>query len=206
MVAAGEAGGILDTILKRLATYIEKAAAQAAGQVGDDLSGRDHRRRALMVVVFMLRVIPTFAKMFKASAPSCRCRPVVIWLSDFVRATVLLIIAGVIGCVFAFRAYYATEKGPPHHRRAAAQGAGPRNADPQGRGRALLPHAGDAHVLGRADPRRASTSPPRPPATRSSRTRSCVTRRSIGAARRMAEPLKETGGVPADGHADDRRR
>ena len=41
MVAAGEAGGILDTILKRLATYIEKAV-KLKGQVkcGDDLSDR----------------------------------------------------------------------------------------------------------------------------------------------------------------------
>ena len=39
MIAAGEAGGILDTILKRLATYIEKAVKlKGAGEVGDDLS------------------------------------------------------------------------------------------------------------------------------------------------------------------------
>ena len=46
MIAAGEAGGILDTILKRLATYIEKAVKLAGpGEVGDDLSGRRHRHR-----------------------------------------------------------------------------------------------------------------------------------------------------------------
>ncbi len=39
MIAAGEAGGILDTILKRLATYIEKSReARRPGEVGDDLS------------------------------------------------------------------------------------------------------------------------------------------------------------------------
>ena len=44
-VAAGEAGGILDTILKRLATYIEKAVKlKGAGQVRDDLPDRGHRR------------------------------------------------------------------------------------------------------------------------------------------------------------------
>ena len=44
MIAAGEAGGILDTILKRLATYIEKAVKlQGAGQGRDGLPGRGHR-------------------------------------------------------------------------------------------------------------------------------------------------------------------
>ena len=46
MIAAGEAGGILDTILKRLAVYIEKnVKLKGAGQVGDDLPGRGHRHR-----------------------------------------------------------------------------------------------------------------------------------------------------------------
>ena len=47
MVAAGEAGGILDTILKRLSTFIEKQAKLAvAGAVGDDLPDRRHEHRA----------------------------------------------------------------------------------------------------------------------------------------------------------------
>ena len=46
MIAAGEAGGILDTILKRLATYIEKAVKlKSPGAVGDDLPGRGRRDR-----------------------------------------------------------------------------------------------------------------------------------------------------------------
>ncbi len=46
MVAAGEAGGILDTILQRLSTYIEKAVKlNAPGQVGADLPGRGHLDR-----------------------------------------------------------------------------------------------------------------------------------------------------------------
>ena len=41
MIAAGEAGGILDVILRRLSTYIEKIGqAQAAGQERPDVSGR----------------------------------------------------------------------------------------------------------------------------------------------------------------------
>ena len=39
MIEAGEAGGILDTILQRLATYVEKAVKLKVGcEVGIDLS------------------------------------------------------------------------------------------------------------------------------------------------------------------------
>src|SRR5205814_6461263 len=44
MIAAGEAGGILDTILKRLATYIEKAV-KLAGQVKSAMIYRSEERR-----------------------------------------------------------------------------------------------------------------------------------------------------------------
>src|SRR5262245_13044098 len=65
MVAAGEAGGILDTILKRLATYIEKAV-KLQGQVKSAMiypvaviviAG-------LVVGVILWKVIPTFASLF----------------------------------------------------------------------------------------------------------------------------------------------
>src|SRR5206468_2726404 len=65
MIAAGEAGGILDTILKRLATYIEKAV-KLKGQVKGamvypiaviSIAG-------IVIAVIMWKVIPTFASMF----------------------------------------------------------------------------------------------------------------------------------------------
>src|SRR6266566_3817752 len=65
MIAAGEAGGILDTILKRLATYIEKAV-KLKGQVKSAMiypiaviciAG-------VVVGVILWKVIPTFAAMF----------------------------------------------------------------------------------------------------------------------------------------------
>jgi type IV pilus assembly protein PilC len=65
MVAAGEAGGILDTILKRLATYIEKAV-KLAGQVKSAMI----YPVAIVVIaggvvgVILWKVIPTFAAMF----------------------------------------------------------------------------------------------------------------------------------------------
>ena len=76
MIAAGEAGGILDTILKRLATYIEKAVKlKSQVQVGDDLSGRGHRhRRPSSSASFCGRSSRRSPACSPASAPSCRCR------------------------------------------------------------------------------------------------------------------------------------
>src|SRR6266516_2968991 len=68
---------------------------------------------AALVVIFMLTfVIPTFTKMFKdLGADLPLPTQVVVWLSEFVRTYILLIIAAIVGCVFALRAYYRTEKG-----------------------------------------------------------------------------------------------
>ena len=65
MVAAGEAGGILDTILKRLATYIEKAV-KLKGQVKSAMIYPIAVMviASLVVAVILWKVIPTFADMF----------------------------------------------------------------------------------------------------------------------------------------------
>ena len=65
MIAAGEAGGILDTILKRLATYIEKAV-KLAGQVK---SAMIYPIAVIIIAgvvvgVILWKVIPTFAALF----------------------------------------------------------------------------------------------------------------------------------------------
>ena len=76
MIAAGEAGGILDTILKRLATYIEKAV-KLAGQVKSAMI----YPIAVVVIaggvvgVILWKVIPDVReRCSRASAPTCRCR------------------------------------------------------------------------------------------------------------------------------------
>ena len=113
LVEVGEAGGILDVVLQRLAAYIEKAAAlkrkvKAAMVYPSAIIGV-----AIMVVIFMLTfVIPTFAQMFKdLGADLPLPTKVVLWLSTFVRTYILLIIAAMIGCVLALRSYYRTEGG-----------------------------------------------------------------------------------------------
>ena len=65
MIAAGEAGGILDTILKRLATYIEKAV-KLKNQVQSAMiyPWRSSCIAAVVVGVILWKVIPTFATLF----------------------------------------------------------------------------------------------------------------------------------------------
>jgi type IV pilus assembly protein PilC len=113
LVEVGEAGGILDVVLQRLAAYIEKAAAlkrkvKAAMVYPCAIIGV-----ALLVVIFMLTfVIPTFAQMFKdLGADLPLPTKIVMMLSDFVRGYILLLIAGMIGAVMALRSYYRTESG-----------------------------------------------------------------------------------------------
>src|SRR5213076_489810 len=65
MIAAGEAGGILDTILKRLAVYIEKAV-KLKGQVK---SAMIYPIAVIVIAgvvvgVILWKVIPTFAQLF----------------------------------------------------------------------------------------------------------------------------------------------
>src|SRR5215470_4394804 len=65
MVEVGEAGGILDIVLQRLAVYIEKAASLKRKVKGAMVYPSSIIGVAFLVIVFMLTfVIPTFASMF----------------------------------------------------------------------------------------------------------------------------------------------
>jgi type IV pilus assembly protein PilC len=113
MVAAGEAGGILDTILKRLATYIEKAV-KLKGQVKSAMiyPVAVIVIAALVVGVILWKVIPTFAQLFEGLGAELPLPTrVVIWMSESLVSyfPVMGIAFFVIG--WAFRAYYATEGG-----------------------------------------------------------------------------------------------
>jgi type IV pilus assembly protein PilC len=113
MIAAGEAGGILDVILQRLSTYIEKAV-KLRNQVRAALIYPIAVIviAAIVVAVILLKVIPTFAALFTSLGAELPLPTrVVIFCSNFLArywwAFVALIAAG----VFAFRRYYATYKG-----------------------------------------------------------------------------------------------
>jgi len=113
MVAAGESGGILDTILQRLSTYIEKRVKLTAAVRSAMIYPVAVITIAIGVVVIILwKVIPTFAAMFAGLGAELPLpTQIVITLSNnLVRFLPYIVVAGVAG-VFAFRRYYATYSG-----------------------------------------------------------------------------------------------
>ncbi|MBW1989225.1 MAG: type II secretion system F family protein, partial [Deltaproteobacteria bacterium] len=113
MVAAGEIGGILDTILQRLAAYMEKTA-ELKSKVKGALTYPIIVVivAALVVAVILVFVIPVFEKMF-ADFGSALPAPtqIVVNLSKFVKSKILYLIGAVVVLVIAFRRLVATEKG-----------------------------------------------------------------------------------------------
>jgi type IV pilus assembly protein PilC len=113
MIAAGEAGGILDAILKRLATYIEKAV-KLKGQVKSAMVYPIAVVVIATVVVSVIlwKVIPTFASLFAGLGAELPLPTrIVIALSNGLVRYGLFIIAGLVGLGFGFRTYYATSNG-----------------------------------------------------------------------------------------------
>ncbi len=113
MIAAGEAGGILDTILKRLATYIEKAVKLKAQVKGAMVYPVAVISIAILVIsVILWKVIPTFAAMFEGLGAQLPLPTrIVITLSNWFGRLVLPVsILGFVGSV-AFKRYYATYGG-----------------------------------------------------------------------------------------------
>ncbi len=113
MVSAGEAGGILDTILLRLATFLEKADALSRKVKGAMVyPGVVFTVAAGAVAILLIFVIPTFQDMFAAAGVALPLpTQVVIAMSAFLQAYWWAIIAVAVGAFFAFRAYYATDNG-----------------------------------------------------------------------------------------------
>jgi type IV pilus assembly protein PilC len=113
MIAAGEAGGILDTILKRLATYIEKSVklkAQIKGAMMYPIAVVSIA--AIVITVILWKVIPTFAAMFAGLGATLPLPTrIVIALSNWLVRLMLPLIVGGFLAVAAFRRYYATYGG-----------------------------------------------------------------------------------------------
>lgn len=113
MIAAGEAGGILDTILKRLASYIEKSVKLRSQVKSAMIYPVAVIAIAVLVVgVILWKVIPTFAALFAGLGATLPLPTrVVIWASDSLVSFMPFIIVGAIALAYGFRQYYATEKG-----------------------------------------------------------------------------------------------
>jgi type IV pilus assembly protein PilC len=113
LVAAGELGGVLDTILQRLAAYIEK---------NEKLKGKVKGAlvypvtiliiAAVVVIVMLVFVIPVFQEMFASLGGQLPALTQgVVDLSAFLRKNFLYLVAIVVGIVVAFNRIRATDKG-----------------------------------------------------------------------------------------------
>lgn len=113
MVAAGEVGGILDTILDRLSGYMEKAMKlkkQVKGAMTYPIIVLVIA--ALVVGVILVFVIPVFQKMFADFGGALPVpTQIVVGISNFVKGNIHYIIGAVVLFVFAFKRFYSTEKG-----------------------------------------------------------------------------------------------
>jgi len=113
MVAAGEAGGILDVILQRLSTFIEKQAkliSQVRSAMIYPIAVLSIA--AIVVTVIMVKVVPTFTSLFEGLGATLPVTTLaVIWVS---KKTIIglpfMVAAGVLGA-YMFRRYYATTAG-----------------------------------------------------------------------------------------------
>jgi len=113
LVAAGEVGGILDTILNRLAAYIEKAM-KLKKKVKSAMTypGTIVGIAVLVIAVILIFVIPAFEKMFADFGGSLPApTQFVINLSNFIQKYIIVIIGFFVLLTFVFKRVYKTEKG-----------------------------------------------------------------------------------------------
>ena len=113
MIQAGEAGGILDTILRRLSAYMEKAA-----KLKSQIKGAMTYPVVTLVIAFvvvaviMVFVIPVFEEMFKGMGGNLpKPTQIVVNMSRFTKGNIHFIIGGVVALIFTIKKLYATEKG-----------------------------------------------------------------------------------------------
>ncbi|MBP1727754.1 MAG: pilC [Deltaproteobacteria bacterium] len=113
LIAAGEVGGILDTILNRLAAYIEKALKLKKQVKGAMVYPATIISIAVVVIgVILVFVIPTFAKMFADFGGTLPMPTIiVIAMSNFLQRYILVIIGIFYGIKVAIGKYYATPAG-----------------------------------------------------------------------------------------------
>jgi type IV pilus assembly protein PilC len=113
LVAAGEVGGILDTILQRLAAYIEKAEklkSKVKGAMVYPIAVLGIG--VLVMAVIMVFVIPVFQEMFSGFGKGLPAlTQLVINISDFTKSNIIYIIIGVGLFVWIFRRYKRTSSG-----------------------------------------------------------------------------------------------
>ena len=113
MIEAGETGGILDTILSRLAIFMEKAMALKKKVKGAMTYPAICLAISLLIlVVILVFVIPVFEEMFSqmdATLPVPTL--IVVAISNAFKENLIWIILPIIGLIYSFKKVYSTEKG-----------------------------------------------------------------------------------------------
>ena len=113
LIAAGEVGGILDTILQRLAAYIEKLEKLKSQIKGAMTYPIIVVAIAIIVIaVIMIFVIPVFQDMFSSFGKALPVpTQIVVAMSNFTKSNILYMIGGLILFVFLFKKYRGTTRG-----------------------------------------------------------------------------------------------
>jgi type IV pilus assembly protein PilC len=113
LVVAGEEGGILDTILNRLAAYIEKAEALKKKVKSALIYPATIVTVAVVVVmILMMFVIPVFETMFKSAGQSLPLPTVIVLtISKMIKKYIVIFIPVLILLFYLFRKYYQTPNG-----------------------------------------------------------------------------------------------
>jgi len=113
MIEAGETGGILDTILQRLAGYVEKAVKLKAAVTSALIYPVAVVGIAAIVITLLLwQVVPIFANMFAAMGVDLPLPTrIVVGLSSFIGRFGIFFIAAGIGGIFGFKRIYASPGG-----------------------------------------------------------------------------------------------
>jgi len=113
MIAAGEAGGILDTILQRLSSYIEKAVKLKRAVQSAMVYPVAVVTIAVGVIILILwKVVPIFVNLF-ASLDAALPLPtrIVIASSNFVGRYIIFMVPAFVALGYGFRRYYQTPAG-----------------------------------------------------------------------------------------------
>jgi type IV pilus assembly protein PilC len=114
MVEAGETGGILDIILQRLSTYIEKnVKLQRAVKSALVYPVGVLTIAGLVIFLLLWKVVPIFATLFAGLGVTLPLpTKIVIVMSNFVGSYFgLLIVAGIVGGIFGLKVWYGTPTG-----------------------------------------------------------------------------------------------
>ncbi|MDD3988277.1 MAG: type II secretion system F family protein, partial [Candidatus Omnitrophica bacterium] len=113
MARAGESSGMLDDILDRLASYLEKSAALSR-KISSSLvyPAVVVSMAFIITAVLLLKVVPTFKGIFDVLGGQLPVpTQILIFMSDVFRKYFLFLVIFIAGLVFLFRKYIATERG-----------------------------------------------------------------------------------------------